>query len=52
MNFFKKLTGKPTSKSSSCCNVEIKEVTETQAGTSNTNESCCTDAADEKSSSC
>ncbi|MEH7436470.1 hypothetical protein V7182_03165 [Neobacillus drentensis] len=35
MNFFKKLTGMGSSKSSDCCGVEIKEVENTQE------ESCC-----------
>lgn len=52
MNFFKKLTGKSASKSSSCCNVEIKEVTEIQAGSANTNESCCTAPGEQRSTCC
>ncbi len=52
MNFFKKLTGKSVSKSSSCCSVEIKEVTENQEGASNTNESCCATTGEQKLSCC
>ncbi|MBT2725679.1 hypothetical protein J7E63_01845 [Bacillus sp. ISL-75] len=46
MNFFKKLSGKSASKSSSCCNVEIKEVTEAKEGPAHTNENCCTNSGE------
>lgn len=56
MNFFKILSGKEGTKSSSCCGVEIKEVKETQeetcSGTTDSNQSCCESANENETSSC
>lgn len=56
MNFLKKLTGKDASKSSGCCDVEIKEVATSQeescCETSDSSTTCCETTNAEPSSCC